>query len=112
MEASEKDTKLGAVDPHHSTTGDEQEDTPSGSQEDDAETKAGKKRKRAPSISSEGDAASSLNERWEEMFGRLKAFRERYGHCNGKLHVHLVWALLASKIPYFSKKKRPLALPT
>ena len=43
-----------------------------------------KRRKNSFSSSSTSgvDTVSTLKERWEEMFERLKAFKEETGHCN------------------------------
>ena len=40
-----------------------------------------KRRKSSPSPGA-ADTGSTLQERWEEMFERLKAFKEETGHCN------------------------------
>jgi hypothetical protein len=57
--------------PHRSDTG--------GSGKPEGETKARKRKKPSDGVTTGG---STLHERWEEMFERLRAFKEKTGHCN------------------------------
>lgn len=85
MEASQDDIHSRSEVAGRSNSGCQQESE--SIDEGEAKPPPSRKRRRGSSVSDE--ASSSLNERWEEMFSRLKAFKAKTGHCNGEFSLFL-----------------------